>query len=103
MYFLVVISFFAFNIIAQEIDDEPDPFDVPMTDSPIQSDEIPMNLVEDYREDTLGDERANKKEKKDKIYIKGKATVVDGEIPLPSATLRSDSVALMLLNPITMD
>ena len=64
MYFLVVISFFAFNIIAQEIDDEPDPFDVPMTDSPIQSDEIPMNLVEDYREDTLEMNERIKREKR---------------------------------------
>ena len=47
VYFLVVISFFTSNIIAQEIDDEPDPFDVPMTDYPNQSAEIPMNLVED--------------------------------------------------------
>ena len=38
-----------------------------------------MDLEEDYREDTLGDERTNKKEKKEKIYIKGKATVVDGD------------------------
>ena len=74
---LVTIS--SFNVWAQEIDDEPDPFDIPITDSPIQSDEIPMDLEEDYREDTLGDERTNKKEKKEKIYIKGKATVVDGD------------------------
>ena len=74
---LVTIS--SFNVWAQEIDDEPDPFDIPIADSPIQSDEIPMDLEEDYREDTLGDERTNKKEKKEKIYIKGKATVVDGD------------------------
>ena len=75
----LLITIYSFNVWAQEIDDEPDPFDIPITDSPIQSDEIPMDLEEDYREDTLGDERTNKKEKKEKIYIKGKATVVDGD------------------------
>ena len=75
----LLITICSFNVWAQEIDDEPDPFDIPITDSPIQSDEIPMELEEDYREDTLGDERTNKKEKKEKIYIKGKATVVDGD------------------------
>ena len=75
----LLITIYSFNVWAQEIDDEPDPFDIPITDSPIQSDEIPMDLEEDYREDTLGDERINKKEKKEKIYIKGKATVVDGD------------------------
>ena len=75
----LLITIYSFNLWAQEIDDEPDPFDIPITDSPIQSDEIPMDLEEDYREDTLGDERTNKKEKKEKIYIKGKATVVDGD------------------------
>ena len=75
----LLITIYSFNVLAQEIDDEPDPFDIPITDSPIQSDEIPMDLEEDYREDTLGDERTNKKEKKEKIYIKGKATVVDGD------------------------
>ena len=75
----VLILSYSFHVSAQEIDDEPDPFDIPITDSPIQSDEIPMDLEEDYREDTLGDERTNKKEKKKKIYIKGKATVVDGD------------------------
>ena len=75
----LLITIYSFNLWAQEIDDEPDPFDIPIADSPIQSDEIPMELEEDYREDTLGDERTNKKEKKEKIYIKGKATVVDGD------------------------
>tara|TARA_B110000014_G_scaffold79108_1_gene54316 strand:+ start:105 stop:761 length:657 start_codon:yes stop_codon:yes gene_type:complete len=75
----LLITIYSFNVWAQEIDDEPDPFDIPITDSPIQSDEIPMDLEEDYREDTLGDERTNKKEMKEKIYIKGKATVVDGD------------------------
>ena len=75
----LLVTVYSFNVLAQEIDDEPDPFDIPITDSPIQSDEIPMDLEEDYREDTLGDERTNKKEKKEKIYIKGKATVVDGD------------------------
>ena len=75
----LLITIYSFNVWAQEIDDEPDPFDIPITDSPIQSDEIPMDLEEDYREDTLGDERTNKKGKKEKIYIKGKATVVDGD------------------------
>ena len=75
----LLITIYSFNVLAQEIDDEPDPFDIPITDSPIQSDEIPMDLEEDYREDTLGDERTNKKEKKEKIYMKGKATVVDGD------------------------
>jgi len=75
----LLITIYSFNVWAQEIDDEPDPFDIPIVDSPIQSDEIPMDLEEDYREDTLGDERTNKKEKKEKIYIKGKATVVDGD------------------------
>ena len=78
-YSLIIIPLFLSNVISQEIDDEPDPFDIPMTDSPIQSDEIPMNLEEDFREDTLGDERANQKERIGKIYIKGKATVVDGD------------------------
>ncbi|MDC0225657.1 thermonuclease family protein [Gammaproteobacteria bacterium] len=77
--FPLLITIYSFNVWAQEIDDEPDPFDIPIADSPIQSDEIPMDLEEDYREDTLGDERTNKKEKKEKIYIKGKATVVDGD------------------------
>ena len=75
----LLVTIYSFNVLAQEIDDEPDPFDIPITDSPIQSDEIPMDLEEDYREDTLGDERTNKKGKKEKIYIKGKATVVDGD------------------------
>lgn len=75
----LLITIYSFNVWAQEIDDEPDPFDIPIADSPIQSDEIPMDLEEDYREDTLGDERTNKKGKKEKIYIKGKATVVDGD------------------------
>ena len=75
----LLVTIYSFNVLAQEIDDEPDPFDIPITDSPIQSDDIPMDLEEDYREDTLGDERTNKKEKKEKIYIKGKATVVDGD------------------------
>ena len=78
-YSLIIIPFFLSNVISQEIDDEPDPFDIPMTDSPIQSGEIPMNLEEDFREDTLGDERVNQKKRKGKIYIKGKATVVDGD------------------------
>ena len=75
----LLITIYSFNLWAQEIDDEPDPFDIPITDSPNQSDEIPMDLEEDYREDTLGDERTNKKEMKEKIYIKGKATIVDGD------------------------
>ena len=75
----LLVMIYSFNVLVQEIDDEPDPFDIPIADSPIQSDEIPMDLEEDYREDTLGDERTNKKEKKEKIYIKGKATVVDGD------------------------
>ena len=75
----VLIVFYSFHVLAQEIDDEPDPFDIPITDSPIQSDDIPMDLEEDYREDTLGDEKTNKKEKKERIYIKGKASVVDGD------------------------
>ena len=75
----VLILNYSFHVSAQEIDDEPDPFDIPITDSPIQSDDIPMDLEEDYREDTLGDEKTNKKEKKERIYIKGKATVVDGD------------------------
>ena len=75
----VLILSYSFHVSAQEIDDEPDPFDIPITDSPIQSDDIPMDLEEDYREDTLGDEKTNKKEKKKRIYIKGKATVVDGD------------------------
>lgn len=78
-YSLIIIPLFLSNVISQEIDDEPDPFDIPMTDSPIQSDEIPMTLEEDFREDTLGDERANQKKRIGKIYIKGKATVVDGD------------------------
>ena len=48
-YSLIIIPFFLSNVISQEIDDEPDPFDIPMTDSPIQSDEIPMSLEEDFR------------------------------------------------------
>jgi endonuclease YncB( thermonuclease family) len=75
----ILITFHAFSILAQEIDDEPDPFDMPITDSPIQSDEIPMDLEEDYREDTLGDERMNQNAKETRIYIQGKATVVDGD------------------------
>ena len=75
----VLILSYSFHVSAQEIDDEPDPFDIPITDSPIQSDDIPMDLEEDYREDTLGDEKTNKKEKKERIYIKGKASVVDGD------------------------
>ena len=75
----LLVMIYSFNVLAQEIDDEPDPFDIPITDSPIQSDEISMDLEEDYREDTLGDERTNKKEMKEKIYIKGKATIVDGD------------------------
>ncbi len=78
-YSLIIIPLFLSNVISQEIDDEPDPFDIPMTDSPIQSDEITMKLEEDFREDTLGDERANQKERIGKISIKGKATVVDGD------------------------
>ena len=102
MYFLVVISFFTFNIIALEIVDEPDPFAVPMTESPIQSDEIPMNLEEDYREDTLEMNERIKEREKIRSISKEKPLLLM-EIPLPSAILRSDSVALMLLNPITMD
>ena len=79
IFFLIIIPLFISSIAAQEIDDEPDPFDIPMTDSPIQSDEIPMSLEEDFREDTLGDERANQRKQKGKIYIKGKAIVVDGD------------------------
>ena len=75
----VLILSYSFHVSAQEIDDEPDPFYIPITDSPIQSDDIPMDLEEDYREDTLGDEKTNKKEKKERIYIKGKASVVDGD------------------------
>ena len=78
IFFLIIIPLFISSIAAQEIDDEPDPFDIPMTDSPIQSDEIPMSLEEDFREDTLGDERTNQRKQKGKIYIKGKAIVVDG-------------------------
>ena len=92
-YSLIIISLFVSNVITQEIDDEPDPFDIPMTDSPIQSDEIPMSLEEDFREDTLGDERANQKERKDKIYIKGKATVVDGDtITIGSTKIRFSGI-----------
>ena len=79
IFFLIIIPLFISSIAAQEIDDEPDPFDIPMTDSPIQSDEIPMSLEEDFREDTLGDERSNQRKQKGKIYIKGKAIVVDGD------------------------
>ena len=79
IFFLIIIPLFISSIAAQEIDDEPDPFDIPMTDSPIQSDEIPMSLEEDFREDTLGDERTNQRKQKGKIYIKGKAIVVDGD------------------------
>ena len=50
-----------------------------MSESPIQSDEIPMNLEEDFRDDTLGDERTNKKDQSSVVYIKGKAKVVDGD------------------------
>tara|TARA_B110000438_G_C15559368_1_gene540448 strand:- start:105 stop:755 length:651 start_codon:yes stop_codon:yes gene_type:complete len=78
----ILLLFFVFiglNTNAQEIDDEPDPFDIPMSESPIQSDEIPMNLEEDFRDDTLGDERTNKKDQSSVVYIKGKAKVVDGD------------------------
>ena len=78
----ILLLFFVFiglNTNAQEIDDEPDPFDIPMSESPIQSDEIPMNLEEDFRDDTLGDERINKKDQSSVVYIKGKAKVVDGD------------------------
>ena len=78
----ILLLFFVFiglNTNAQEIDGEPDPFDIPMSESPIQSDEIPMNLEEDFRDDTLGDERTNKKDQSSVVYIKGKAKVVDGD------------------------
>ena len=78
----ILLLFFVFiglNTNAQEIDDEPDPFDIPMSESPIQSDEIPMNLEEDFRDDTLGDERTNKKDQSSVVYIEGKAKVVDGD------------------------
>lgn len=78
----ILLLFFVFiglNTNAQEIDDEPDPFDIPMSESPIQSGEIPMNLEEDFRDDTLGDERTNKKDQSSVVYIKGKAKVVDGD------------------------
>jgi len=79
IYFSMIIHFFVLNIIAQEINDEPNTMDMPINQSPIQSGEIPMDLEEDYREDTSIDNELNKNSESIEVYIKGKATVIDGD------------------------
>ena len=79
IYILIITYFFTSEIASQEINDEPNTMDMPITESPIQSGDIPMELEEDYREDTSVDKASNKNSDNINIYIKGKATVIDGD------------------------
>ena len=79
IYILIIIHFFGAEITSQEINDEPNTMDMPITESPIKSGDIPMELEEDYREDTSVDKTVNKESDNTSIYIKGKATVIDGD------------------------
>ncbi len=56
-------------------------FEAPPGQSPIQAEELPMDLIEDYEDDTLVDKKFLDKAQKKKLdfNIVGKARVIDGD------------------------
>ena len=66
-------------------------FEAPPEQSPIQAEELPMDLVEDYwGEDTEDDQRFLEKDQKKQLdfNIVGKATVIDGD----TITIRNEKI-----------
>ena len=71
-------------------------FETPPGQSPIQAEELPMDLVEDYwGEDTEADQRFLEKDQKRQLdfNIIGKATVIDGDtITIKNAKIRFSGI-----------
>ena len=71
-------------------------FETPPGQSPIQAEELPMDLVEDYwGEDTEADQRFLEKDQKMQLdfNIVGKATVIDGDtITIKNAKIRFSGI-----------
>ena len=71
-------------------------FETPPGQSPIQAEELPMDLVEDYwGEDTEADQRFLEKDQKKQLdfNIVGKATVIDGDtISIKNAKIRFSGI-----------
>ena len=71
-------------------------FETPPGQSPIQAEELPMDLVEDYwGEDTEADQRFLEKDQKKQLdfNIVGKATVIDGDtITIKNAKIRFSGI-----------
>ena len=71
-------------------------FEAPPGQSPIQAEELPMDLVEDYwGEDTEADQRFLEKDQKKQLdfNIVGKATVIDGDtITIKNAKIRFSGI-----------
>ena len=71
-------------------------FEAPPGQSPIQAEELPMDLVEDYwGEDTEADQRFLEKDQKMQLdfNIVGKATVIDGDtITIKNAKIRFSGI-----------
>ena len=70
-------------------------FEVPPGQSPIQAEELPMDLIEDYEDDTLVDKKFLDKAQKKKLdfNIVGKARVIDGDtITINNAKIRFSGI-----------
>ena len=70
-------------------------FEAPPGQSPIQAEELPMDLIEDYEDDTLVDKKFLDKAQKKKLdfNIVGKARVIDGDtITINNAKIRFSGI-----------
>ena len=70
-------------------------FETPPGQSPIQAEELPMDLIEDYEDDTLVDKKFLDKAQKKKLdfNIVGKARVIDGDtITINNAKIRFSGI-----------
>ena len=70
-------------------------FEAPPGQSPIQAEELPMDLIEDYEDDTLVDKKYLDKAQKKKLdfNIVGKARVIDGDtITINNAKIRFSGI-----------
>ena len=70
-------------------------FEAPPGQSPIQAEELPMGLIEDYEDDTLVDKKFLDKAQKNKLdfNIVGKARVIDGDtITINNAKIRFSGI-----------
>ena len=70
-------------------------FEAPPGQSPIQAEELPMGLIEDYEDDTLVDKKYLDKAQKKQLdfNIVGKARVIDGDtITINNAKIRFSGI-----------